>query len=181
MGACFCAAACSSAAREGSTSSASAVASSRPSAAASEPPPPGSSAPPAASSGPEALADARAKLAGESARWLLEQRSTFLCTERVYPPPPSPHLTWWGWASPSPAAEVFAALTRAFPSASADTKTLTLSFTPAGASRPTMVVSVADVVKVAGVVAYPEGMPVCKEPLPAGAKAFVNVSELPLP
>jgi hypothetical protein len=23
---------------------------------------------------------------------------TFLCEQRVYPPPPSPHLTAWGWA-----------------------------------------------------------------------------------
>lgn len=127
----------------------------------------------------ESIQVARTQLTGEAAPWLASHGFGHVCTERVYPPPPSPHLTWWGWASPRPASEVFADLKRAFPDASADAKTSTLELTPPGSSRPVIVAGVAEISVVGGAVVSPEGLPVCKEPLPPGTKSFVNVSEMP--
>ena len=122
---------------------------------------------------------AKAALGGETAKWLKDEKFTYVCTERVYLPPPNPHLTWWGWASPESPTEVFGKLKRAFPGGSSDGKSFTLFFTPRGATRPEVVVAVAEIAHVGGVDVASEGVPICKDPLPTGTRSFVNVSELP--
>ena len=128
---------------------------------------------------PEALTTARAALTGSSASWLVAHGFTFVCTERVYPPPPKPHLTWWGWASTKSAAVALAELAKAFPGSFTDAKSLSVSFTAGGASRPTMVAGFTEPKTVAGQSVSAEGLPMCKEPLPKGTNTFLNLSELP--
>lgn len=121
---------------------------------------------------------AEAQLTGENATWLKGHGFQRLCTERVYPPPPNPHLTWWGWTSTQTPDAVFDSLTLAFPTATADKKTHTLRFTAAGASSPTIVASVADAQTLARQAAgSPDSIPTCKEALPPAAKSFINLSQ----
>jgi hypothetical protein len=62
-------------------------------------PAPTSAAPSANTPAPASpRAASSADLTGREAPLLKELGGTYLCDERIYPAPPSPHLSAWGWA-----------------------------------------------------------------------------------
>ena len=99
--------------------------------------------------------------------------ASFQCEERVYLEPPRPHITWWGWASPKPPAQLFEELSARLPAAGREGNTMLRLAAKEGEN--------ADVTVSVGDASVRGSVPRCSEAAPEGTKSLVVVALLPKP